>query len=289
MKKKWMTAGAGLGIGAVLLLASGFSAMANTSGYDAYKTALKNTKAETSLTTNVDLTISDNGKMLVTGAADLKVNKEQKAGSVAATIGDSSEKRSINVFRQEGKVIFKSSEEDVYKVREMNAPKWQRNGDHSNPSKVVEQVIGTLLGNIKDLATVEDQGNGGKHAELHLSGDQVPAVVNAVGTVVVSKLANHKNNEKAPDWMTNMPKLTDNIKVEKIDMDAEISTKDILEEQTAKIKIIGTDKSGKKHELTFTIHVDYSDLNKTVPEHIDLTGKKIEEIKNKGMKRGWRH
>ncbi|WML38249.1 hypothetical protein RCG19_13555 [Neobacillus sp. OS1-2] len=69
MKKKWITAGTGLGIGAVLLLVSGFSAMANTNGYDAYKTALKNMKAKTSITTNVDLTITDNGKKLVTGAA----------------------------------------------------------------------------------------------------------------------------------------------------------------------------------------------------------------------------
>ncbi|ETI68477.1 hypothetical protein [Neobacillus vireti] len=289
MKKKWMTAGAGLGIGAVLLLASGFSAMANTSGYDAYKTALKNTKAESSITMNVDLTITDNGKKLVTGAADLKVNKDQKAGSVAATIGDSTEKRSINVFRQDGKVIFKSSEEDVYKAKEINAPKWQHKGDHSNLPKAMQQVFGTLLGNIKDLATVENQANGGKHAELHLSGDQVPAVVNVVGTVVVSKIANHEKNEKTPGWMANMSKLTDNIKVEKIDIDAEISTKDILEAQTAKINITGTDESGKKHELTITIHVDYSNINKTVPEHIDLTGKKIEEIKNEGMKRGWRH
>lgn len=289
MKKKWMTAGAGLGIGAILLLASGFSAMANTSGYDAYKTALKNTKAESSITTNVDLTITDNGKKLVTGAADLKVSKDQKAGSVAATIGESTEKRSIKVFRQDGKVIFKSSEEDVYKVKEINAPKWQHKGDHSSLPKAMEQIFGTLLGNIKDLSTVENQANGGKHAELHLSGDQVPAVVNAVGSVVVSKIANHEKTEKIPDWMANMPKLTDNLKVEKIDIDAEISTKDILQEQTAKIQITGTDESGKKHELTIKIHVDYSDFNKTKPEQIDLTGKKIEEIKNEGMKRGWRH
>ncbi|MBO0962661.1 hypothetical protein J1P26_23470 [Neobacillus sp. MM2021_6] len=289
MKKKWITAGTGLGIGAVLLLVSGFSAMANTNGYDAYKTALKNTKAKTSITTNVDLTITDNGKRLVTGAADLKVNKDQKAGSMAATIGDSTEQHSINVFRQDEKLIFKSSEEDVYKIKKINTPKWQYKGNHSNSPKVMEHVIGVLLGNSKELASVENQADGSKRAELHLSGDQVPAVVNTVESLIVSKMAIHENNEKAPDWMANMPRLSDNSKVEKIDMAAEISTENMLEEQTVKLTIHGTDESGKDHELTINIHVDYSDFNKTVPERIDITGKKIVEIKNEGMRRGWRH
>lgn len=293
MRKKWVTAGVGLGIGVVMLLASGFSAMANTSGYDAYKSALKNTKAETSLTTNVDLIITENGKKLVAGTADLKLNKKQKAGSVAATFGDSSEKQSLNVFRQDGKVVFKSSENDVYKVKELNAPKWQqKEGDKSHPPKAVEQVFETLLGNIRELATVESEADGGKHAELHLSEDQIPAVVNALGTLAVTKFADHDkmaHGENTSDWKVNVPKLTDNIKVEKIDLDAKINADNLLEEQMAEINITGTDDTGKKHVLTIKLHVDYYGFNKTIPEHIDLTGKKIEEIKNDGMKRGWHH
>jgi hypothetical protein len=34
MKQKWLMMGASFGIGTVMLLVSGFSAMANTSGYD---------------------------------------------------------------------------------------------------------------------------------------------------------------------------------------------------------------------------------------------------------------
>ena len=289
MKKKWLTAGAGLGIGAVLFLASGISAMENTSGYDTYKTALKNTKAESSMTANVDLTITDNGKKIIIGTADLKVNKDQKAGSVAAFIGDNTETRSINVFRQEGKVVFKNSEEDVYKVKELNTSKWQHNGDQQGPPKAVGQIFGTLFGNIKELATIENKANYGKHIELHLSGDQVPAVVNAVGTMAVSKIGNHPNSENTPDWMANMPKLTDKIKVDKIDLEAEISPNNVLKEQSAKIKIIGTDDSGKKHDLTINIDIDYTDFNKTVPETVDLTDKKIEEIKKDGITRRWRH
>ncbi|EKN68661.1 hypothetical protein P9E76_11645 [Schinkia azotoformans] len=289
MKKKWLTAGAGLGIGAVLFMASGISAMEDTSGYDAYKTALQNTKAKTSMTVNVDLTVMDNGKKLVEGTADLKVNKNQRAGSVAATIGDTTETRSINVFRQEGKVVFKNSEDDVYKVKELNNPKWQHHGDPQGPPKAVEQVFGALFGNIKELSTIENKANYSKHVELHLSGDQVPAVVNAVGTMAVSKIGNHPNSENTPDWMANMPKLTDKIKVDKIDLEAEISPNNVLEEQSAKIKIIGTDDSGKKHDLTINIDIDYTDFNKTVPETVDLTDKKIEEIKKDGITRRWRH
>src|SRR5690606_5984553 len=98
------------------------------------------TKASTSLATNVDLTISDNGKNIIEGTADLKVNKNQKAGSVAAEIGDSTEQHSINVYRQNGKVVFKNSENDVYKVKELDGTRWQQHGDQPHPPKAVVQV-----------------------------------------------------------------------------------------------------------------------------------------------------
>ncbi len=281
MKKKWWMAGGAFGIGAVMLLVSGFSAMASTSGYDAYKTALKNTKAETSLTSHMDLTVTHNGSKVLAGTSDIKMNRELDSGSMAAEFGDNAQTRSVNVFRQDGKVIFKSSDNEVYRVTEHNAPKWEQDGVAPNPPKAVEQVFDALVGNIRELATVESASDGGKQAELHLSGSQIPAVANVLGTLAVSKLA------ECEYWDLSIPKLTDSIKVEEINLDAKINANNVLEQQTAEINITGTDDSGNKHALAFLLHIDFSGFNQTVPEKIDLTGKQILEIKNDGTNRGW--
>jgi hypothetical protein len=301
MRKKWLTVGVGFGIGTMMLFVSGFSAMANTSGYDAYKAALKNTKAATSMTAKVDVKVTDNGTKLLAGTANIKLNQALNAGSMAATVGDSSQTHSLNVFRQDGKVIFKSSDDDVYRVMEHDAPKWQHEGVAPNPPKAVEQIFDALMGNMRELATVESVSDGGKQAALHLSGSQIPTVVNALGALVVSKVAdcdqwgqeewNHAENSsfKSSDMKVNIPKLTGNIKVEKIHLDAKINPGDVLEQQTAEIHITGTDDSGNNHVLVIQLHVDFSGFNQTAPERVDLTGKKTLEIKNDGSKDHWRH
>jgi hypothetical protein len=298
MRKKWLTAGVGLGIGAVMFFVSGLSAMANTSGYDAYKVAVKNTKAETSLTAHADLTVTDNGTKVLAGTANFKQNHELNAGSMSATFDNSTQTHSLNVFRQDGKVIFKSGDNAVYRVMEQNTSKWQHKGDMPNPPKAVEQVIDAFMGNIRDLATVESQSDGGKQATLHLSGSQIPTVVNALGTLVVSNRGqwhhgngNHAENSAImpSDMKVNIPKLTDNIKVDKINLDARINPENVLEAQTMEIGITGTDDSGKNHVLAIQLHVDFSGFNQTTPERIDLTGKQTLQMQNDWAKRGWHH
>jgi hypothetical protein len=298
MKKKWLTAGIGFGIGAVMLLVSGLSAMANTSGYDTYKAAVKNTKAETSLTAHADLTVIDNGTKVLSGTANFKQNHELNAGSMAAAFGDGTQTHSLNVFRQDGKVIFKSGDNAVYRVMEQTSSKWQQKGDMPNPPKAVEQVIDAFMGNIRDLATVESQSDGGKQATLHLSGSQIPTVVNALGTLFVSNSGqwhhgnwNHSENSAImpSDMKVDIPKLTDNIKVDKINFDAKINPENVLEAQTAEINITGMDDSGKNHVLGIQLHVDFSGFNQTTPERIDLTGKQTQEMKNDWANRSWHH
>jgi hypothetical protein len=283
MKNKWWMAGGAFGIGVAMLLVSGFSAMASTSGYDAYKTAVKNTKAVTSLTAIMDLTVTDNGTKVLTGTSHIKLNRELNSGSMAAAFDDQTQKHSLNVFRQDGKLIFKSSDNEVYRVKEQNASKWEQNGVAPNPPKAVEQVFDALMGNIRELATLESTSDGGKQAKLHLSGSQIPAVANVLGTLAVSKLADYKQ------WDLSFPKLTDNIKVEEINLDAKINENNALERQSAEINVTGTDESGNKHVLAIQLNIGFSSLNETVPEKIDLTGKKLVEIQNQETNRGWHH
>ncbi|MFC5649489.1 hypothetical protein ACFPYJ_10160 [Paenibacillus solisilvae] len=283
MRKKWWITGGAFGVGAVMLLVSGFSAMASTSGYDAYKSALKHTKEVTNLTADMKLAVTDNGTELLAGNADIKWDRKLNSGSVAASFDNHTQMHALNLFRQDGKVIVKSADDEIYRVKELDAYKWQEEGSTPNPPKVVEQIFDALMGNIRELATVESASDGGKQAELHLSGSQIPAIANVLGTLAVSKLAENDQQHLS------FPKLTDNIKVEEINLDAKINASNVLEKQAAEINIAGTDDSGVQHDLVIELQVDFRDLNQTVPERVDLTGKQIVEIKDEETKRGWHH
>ncbi|BFH62063.1 hypothetical protein PAJ34TS1_26550 [Paenibacillus azoreducens] len=303
MRKKWLPVAAGFGLGAVMLLTSGFSAMAGTSGYDVYKTALKNTKAAESITSHVDMTVTDNGMEVLSGTAVIKMNHKLKTMSMVAAMKDGKQTHEVQAFRQDGKMIFKSSDQEEYRLMTQNASKWQhKDGAETAPNmpKAAEQVVDALVGNIRDLATVENESDGSKHTELHLSGNQIPAVVNALGSLVASKAGSgdweHGSRKQAAqspnpssDLELNLPKLTDNIKIEHINFDAKINPDQILEKQTAEINITGTDDSGKSHILTVQIHIDFTDYNQTTPDRVDLTGKRITEVQSDGPKRGWHH
>jgi|HigsolmetaGSP12D_1036236.scaffolds.fasta_scaffold00670_11 hypothetical protein len=309
MKKGW-TMGIVFGAGAALLLASGFSAMANTDGYDAYMTALNHTKARTSLTADVDLSIADNGTRLLAGQAEIKLSRELRSGSMTAVLDDGTRTRTLNVYRQDGKVIFKTGEDDAYRVMERSGPPWARQNRQEalpNPPKAAERAFDALMGPMRDLATVEENADGTRQASLHLSGSQIPAVVQALGALIVSKAAdgggwNHGGRHPGGNWQPDgqealpssnkpaaLPKLTDNVKVEQVRLDAVIDPDGALERQNADIRITGTDGSGRKHELAIRFQAVFSGFDRTVPDRIDLTGKKTEEIPSGGAHRGWPH
>ncbi|MDR9857006.1 hypothetical protein RJP21_25765 [Paenibacillus sp. VCA1] len=303
MRKKWLPVAAGFGLGAVMLLSSGYSAMAGTSGYDAYKTAVKNTKTVQSMTSHVDMTVTDNGTKVLSGTAVIKMNHKLQTMSMSGSMNDGKQTHEMQAFRQDGKMIFKSGDQEEYRVVTQNAAKWQHQaGTDAAPGmpKAAEQVVDALMGNIRNLATVENESDGSKQAELHLSGSQIPAVVNALGSLVASKAGSgdweHKSwkqdagaSHPSSEWHPSLPKLTDHIQVEQINFDAKINPDQILERQTAEISITGTDDTGKKHDLSVQIHIGLSDYNQTTPDRVDLTGKPIKEMQSDGPKRGWHH
>ncbi|WP_019122655.1 hypothetical protein [Brevibacillus massiliensis] len=121
-----------------------------------------------------------------------------------------------------------------------------------------ENVIDALVGHLRDQVTLEDGTNGGKHVSLHLSGEQVPVAVNALGSFIVKKASGMEHGSGQPDGehpqipaaaiglKPNLPKLTDEIKVQEIDLDAAINRDNYIEHETAKIVIVGKDEAGKK-------------------------------------------
>ncbi|MGZ7441208.1 hypothetical protein [Paenibacillus sp. TH7-28] len=308
--KTWIKRGTVFGLGAALLLASGLSAMAGTSGYETYKTALKHTFSAESLTHQGTIVVTDNGKQILRAEMEAKRNKETNGMSAKVTVTGASESQTLQVFKQDEKVILHEGDSDTYRVMNLGDKEQQAGSEEFAPPQHAEQFIDALLGNVKDLATVEELPSGEKQASLHLSGSQIPAVVQAAGSLAASHLtagpAFH-GQMGAEGWMADnsgetaqkdglahpsmpkvdFPELTDNVKVEDIRFDAEISPEQYLERQQGKITISGTDKAGNKHELVISIDCDLSGYGQTTPDTVDLTGKQVETIKRDGHTPPW--
>jgi hypothetical protein len=282
MKNKWLTMGLSAGVGTAMLIVSGLSAMAGYSGYDAYKEALKNTKAMTSVTGNVNVLVRDNGAEVLRGDVNFKRNNEQQAAGAEMQISSGSQSHLVDVFHQNDKTIVKTSDSDVYKVFEQKGPvpKWKNN--HAQVAPEVENVIDAMVGNLRDRVTVEEQKDGNQHVSLHLSGTQIPAAVGALGSLAIKKVSNCPNQGTAnsPYIHVNLPKLTQNIHVTEVNLDAEINANHVINEQTAEIKIVGQDAQGAEHTLNVKTDLHFSGFNNTALVPLDLNGKKVEVVQH---------
>ncbi|WP_232322434.1 hypothetical protein [Brevibacillus parabrevis] len=91
-----------------------------------------------------------------------------------------------------------------------------------------------------------------------------------------------------------LPALQEDVHLEQVVLNATINEQNLIERQTAKVELVGTDASGVVHTLQLTVDVRLSDLAVTTPERVDLTGKQVEKVTREEMrshwaKGGWRH
>lgn len=297
-RQKWIAMGAGLGIGAVMMTVSGLSAMAGTSGYDAWKSAIKQTHTAASLTGQASVAVTDNDTQLF--AANAVFKKGDNAASADVRLNAGGAAQEVNAYLQDGKAIWKTSDSNVYRVAEPGkndgAPGPWRHADRSpNPAVAqgAEQVFDALVGNLKDRVTVQANGDGSKQVSLHLSGSQVPAAVNAIGSLIIGSASNGADHWRggageqgsaemhglfAPEMKLNMPKLTQNIRIEAIRLDAAIDANNYVDRQSAEIQVVGQDASGAEHRVVIEAKLDLGDVNATSADSVDLTGKQVETV-----------
>src|SRR5690554_5111012 len=155
LKRKWLIMGTSLVIATILILVSGFSVMANTSGYDAYKDAIGHNKDVASMRIMGTISITDNGTEIVQADINAKVDRTQNTASAVAKLVQGSEQSVVNMFKQDNQLIIKDDSSEVYKVANNRESRWKGNRGRTGPPKRMSPMFDVLLGNLKELATVE--------------------------------------------------------------------------------------------------------------------------------------
>ena len=300
MKKKWLMLGGTLGISSVMMITTGVSAFASTSGYDAYKSALKNTRTIQNVAVQASASLQDNGNVLASAAGNFKISLDKQAASGSADVKANGATQSVNFYKQKDQTVLKSSSNDTYYVQQERDKGKNKNDAKEKEtldpqiSQQVETVIDALVGNLKDYVAVDAKTDGSKEITAQLDNSQLPTVVNAIAPIVIKQASNHerdgekKDNNDAKQLPFNRdvlhgstPQLTQDIKIEKVSFKANINAANYIEHQEADITVSGKDASGTAHQVTVHLQANLSGYNTTTPDTIDLSGKKVQQMDNR--------
>jgi hypothetical protein len=276
MNKKLL---AGIGLSGAIMLGSVYSISANTSGYELYKSALKQTHTADSATMNIELNLQDNNKSFFSMKSLYRADVKDQVSSVSTQLANETEQSSMKMYKQEGNwFIEKDGTDNVYKLK-MNSP------HHSNTSELqddMENLIDVMTKNLQRQITVAEQKNGTHTIELDLTGKEIPLTVNAVSTLMIKHavMLQDKSDQESSEFHIKpaMPELEQDIAFKQIKLVADVNKENYLEQQTLKAVVTGKDKQGKTHELTFSIDMNVTNYNQTNVTPVNIPTEKIKEL-----------
>lgn len=268
MNKKLVMMGAGVVAGSVLLMSSVYAGIGTTPGYDTYKSAIKNTASTVdNATQKINLSVEDNGKVLLQVNSTLKSGNDDQSSSANIALLSGQTEQSIQIFNQDDKAIIKTGNSEVYQVVEKSDEE-KGSGDEGREhrkledpafAQEMENVIDELVGNLKNKVTLKDNGTA-KEIGLHLEGSQLPALVNTVGSLVIREGGREHSDKLQLDSgdtfgvnlqsiHDSLPKLTTDIRIQSVNLDADVNANNLITNHTAEIQIIGKDNEGTNHQV----------------------------------------
>jgi hypothetical protein len=267
-------------VGGTLLLGTAIVNASQLSGYEAYKAAVLQTKDLKDGTANLRVSVTDNGKELASASSNVKLDLNSKVMSSKTTLSSNAGATTFESYIQDGKSISKSSLSDVYNVRQGKKNDLNKEAGAINPQvvKSVEAVVDALVGNMKDGFTVADNGDGTKKITVNLNEGQVTPLINAVTSMAVTAGSNarfHNKDAKEINIKDVVPKLQSDVKISAISSTADVDKDNVLKDQDVTVTITGKDDQGALHSIVISAHIDFSNINSTTPDKVDLTGKQI--------------
>lgn len=277
MKKKTLGV---IGLSGAILLGSVYSISANTSGYELYKSALKQTHQGDSATMAMSFNLEDNEKSLFSMNSLYKADMEQGVSSVSTDMANEEASSTMNMYKQDGAWFVKKEGTDVfYKMEATKNPHSEKSLELQDD---VENLIDVLTKNLQQQITVDEAKNGGKTVELDLAGKEIPLAANALSTLMIkhSVMLQDRADQPESDFhlQPTMPELDHDITVKQINVTADITKENRIEQQTVKAIVTGKDKQGKAHELVLNIKLNVKDYNQTSVAPIEIPADKVEKM-----------
>lgn len=248
------------------------------------------------MTDSCSIIVTDNGneKINVSGLAKLEGANQALSGHV--TIKSGGVENTIDTFHQDGQPIIKNSNSDVYNVMSqinkgrMNYTKV----DNLNPQQMKdgEMILDSLVGNLQNFVQLNNNSDGTSNVSVQLSDNQIPALANVAASAFIRNAAGGVNSNRHPmagidgSKIQNLPKLVSEVKIDSVNLNAHIAN-DMIDNQKAEVTISGKDADGNLHKVVLNMDMSITNINATIADRVDLTGKQVNEVKKAGFRHGF--
>ncbi|WP_297421583.1 hypothetical protein [Clostridium sp.] len=269
--------------GCMLLAVTVSASASGATGYETYKSAVKELATTGNATFSTSFVVKDNGNTDISGTNVEKLEGSNVSSSTEVKIGDVTKDNETS--RIDGKTIIKDG--DNYYSRDTNGKgnfvKENRKFDtSSSKAKLGEMVVDTLVGDVKNQFVVD-----GDTISVNLEGAQIPELAKLAISAAVEEQNSKKDNinkggagnDELKQALTSMPTLK-NVDIKSLSLNAKVDG-NVLSENDLKVVITGEDENGTSHEFEVSVNTAISNINTTKADTIDTTGKQVQTMDNK--------
>ena len=265
-------------LGTLLLATTALADIANKSGYDQLKDALKLTAEQTNqkfdnFTMDISFALKDNGKTLETSNTTQKYDRIKSASeniNSMSSVGGNQNGATYHSYSDKTSMISWQASDPTYNVMEFT--KGRNDVLFPNPFKQdnagdFEKIADAVVGSLKDQVVVTENPDGSKGLAGSLTEVQIPTLVNAVASLQLKQQFNGNQ--------PNMPHLTKDVFVKEVKGTAKLNKDGVMESILGTAVLSGKDDKGTDHDVTVEILAKLSGINSTTVTKPDLTGKKV--------------
>ncbi|MVX62218.1 hypothetical protein GKZ28_00700 [Clostridium chromiireducens] len=271
--------------GCMLLAVTVSASASGASGYETYKSAVRELVTTRNATFSTSFEVKDNGNTDISGNSVEKLEGTNSSSNTEVKIGDVT--KDTETSRVDGKTVIKEGD-NYYSMGNSakgNIGRGNRKIDASSSrAKLGEMVLDTLVGDVKNQFVVE-----GDEISVKLEGAQIPELAKLAISAAVEEQNDKKSynkgefaNDELRKAISDIPTLK-NVDIKSLSLTAKVDG-NTLSENDVKIVITGEDEKGVSHEFELSVNTAVSNVNSTKADSIDTTGKQVQTMENKRSK-----
>ena len=280
-------------IGTLMFATTAFAEVNSKSGYDELKDSLKHTAENctskfSSFTVDSSFVMRDNGAVIYSRNMLNKYDASKKSIENTSETNNGTTKSEELYYKDKNVAItHNTADSNIYHVTNIT-DKDKTNSFLSNPFKEsqtsdIEKIVDTAIGNLKDSISVAKKTDGTRELSTSLSENQIPSLINAVTSFKLKQDINNQIEQTSHlnTSTTKLPQISKDVFVKDVQLKVITDKDGSIQSVLASGAISGKDNSGNSHLLVFELSLKIKNINSTVVNKPDLSGKKVDESTEK--------
>ncbi len=283
-------------IGAILFTGAAFAEVRTPSGYEQLKEALKISEdAENNLnnyTRTTKATIKHNDKVIMENIDTEKYDNVKGASEYSSeTLAMGLKIESSYSYEDDKQDISYYSDDDTWYVREKSdmPQKDMYEGyyedyyyEYESTEKALERLMDAAVSafNLQNVLNAEKDSDGNTVLIGHLTEGQIHPFINALFSFLFTQTYNYNFDMGRESVGSNYPKFDGDVYIKSASARIVLNEDKSIKSANLSAVISGRDVKGNYHDLKFETEMNTTDINKTVVNAPDLTGKNVVYEKN---------